>query len=752
MTTRRKFIKTVTVGTVAFSAAGTMKAFEPCSYSPGCPAVPSLPNAPARSPSAGKWSSSFDEGKSSLELSNGVVLMDYNLSFVSEGEAWSISASRDGVPDRFALVDPKGNVQGYWVINNEGNTLEILFYHRSAQNFSGTFTLEGQVRFLKDSFACRTQAGKDENVLNLSCGNTGCAHCDSLFSPESDLLLNFRASSLEISDRQNGTFDVRMSGCIDSAAESSLRITLTENWFRNRYMPYYKSLSLKKEHKVPTGWMSWNTYFDTATAEDNLAEARIGKKYLQPFGCDIWHIESWQEGSDKLPVSKFSNMNLEVNVNQFPEGMKKMAADIRALGFTPGLWVAPFGTGSETFYNGHKGWFLHDKEGRPISCWNGRYTLDPTVPAAREHIRDIFHTAAEDWGYGYFKVDGMSGRNQSYCAHLYERPEIRARFHDPLCPNPFELVLKAIREGIGEDRYLLACQGHSTGPESAYADASRLGADIVHPNRPVEWGGVMNQARCFLNQAFAHNITMICDPDTLLVKDLGIEQARVSATVIALPGQLTFFGDKLNGLDEGRMRILQQTLPAVRVRPVSLYPYFKMLPVWNLGVNNGHLPAYNVVALFNWSDCVQKVSTCCEELGIPSARMETLEFWTGQAGTLEEGGRLEAEVPTRGVRVFALHRSLDCPQWIGSDRHVSMSGVEISSCRWENLCLEMDLDTVAGFPLTEHFHIPGGYRLAGLDCLGAEVSDTLENGHLTVKLEGRKTGKTHLEIAFKLFK
>ena len=513
-------------------------------------------------------------------------------------------------------------------------------------------------------------------------------------------------------------------------------------------MPYYKAITLKPEHKVPTGWMSWNTYFDTATAEDNLSEARIGKKYLQPFGCDIWHIESWQGNSDKLPVSGFYNMNLEVNEKQFPKGMKRLADDIRELGFIPGLWTAPFGTGSVEFYNEHRNWFLHDNEGKPISCWNGRYTLDPTVPEALEHIKNIHRIASKEWGYKYFKVDGMSGRGHSYCAHLYERPEIRACFHDPGCPNPFELCVKAIREGIGEDCYLLACQGHSTGPESTYADASRLGADIVHPNKPVVWPNVMNQARCFMNQSFAHNITMICDPDTLLVKDLPTEEARVSATIIALPGQLTFFGDKLAGLDMDKMKILQQTLPAIRVRPVSLYPYFDMLPVWNLSVNNSKMPEYQVVALFNWTDKESVLSVTTEELGIESAPRDTYEFWTGAAGSMDDGV-LQALVPAHGVRVFSLHKKRDYPQWIGSDRHISMNALEISDYRCEDGTLWMNVNLVGGFPVTQHFRIPDHFNLRKVRCPGARIEETIHDGHLSVTLFSQKTQNVRLELSFR---
>lgn len=744
MTTRRKFIKTVTLGTVAMSASGTMQAFNSVSgntLEEGSAAAGTAPYG------SGAWTGDFDGSSSELVMAGNGCRIEAKLSFTSNGQPWTLTESRDGVRDRYAMVDPNGNVQGYWVVNKNGGRIEILFFHRSAQNFEGVFSLDGKVSFRKGSFACRTHAGGDERVLNLTSGVVDNSHNDSIFSPEDDLLLSFCASSLEIAAEGDGVFSLKMSGRIHKSSESAFRFELTQDWFKHRYMPYYKAISAKPEHKVPTGWMSWNTYFDKATAEDNLAEARIGKKYLQPFGCDIWHIESWQGNSDKLPVSKFYNMNLEVNEKQFPKGMKRLADDIRKLGFIPGLWTAPFGTGSDEFYNAHKDWFLHGKEGKPISCWNGRYTLDPTVPEARDHIREIHRIASREWGYGYFKVDGMSGRNQGYCAHLYERPEIRACFRDPSCPNPFELCLKAIREGIGEDRYLLACQGHSTGPESTYADASRLGADIVHPDMPVVWPNVMNQARCFLNQAFAHNITMICDPDTLLVKDLSVEEARVSATIIALPGQLTFFGDKLAGLDEGRMKILQQTLPAARVRPVSLYPYFDMLPVWNLGVENGKMPGYNVVALFNWSDADAEIAATAGELGIADGPMETLEFWTGRAGRIEDGV-LKAAVPARGVRVFALHRSQGHPQWTGSDRHITMNACEVSGYTWDGKSLSMDIDLVGGFPMTQHFSIPEGFRLSDVRCSGAECSKVLQDGSLALVIESKKTVRAHLELVF----
>jgi len=40
-------------------------------------------------------------------------------------------------------------------------------------------------------------------------------------------------------------------------------------------------------------------------------------------------------------------MNLETSEKKFPKGMKKLADDIRKLGFRQGIWMAPFGTGNK---------------------------------------------------------------------------------------------------------------------------------------------------------------------------------------------------------------------------------------------------------------------------------------------------------------------------------------------------------------------------------------------------------------------
>lgn len=752
MNTRRDFIRKASIGSVAVSSLCGLSVLTNEALAKDKKLQNEEIDQPELiSPDYPEWTVSFDESEATLIMTNGPVSISGQLSFVSGTEKWIVANSRDGVKNRFAFVDPNGNVQGYLVSPRKGSQLQICFYHRTAQAYQGVLSFEGEVSFFDNSFACRSRANEGERVLALSCGTTDSLRNDSLFAPENDTILQFDAAKLNLKDAGSGKYLFLMSGQIGESSEALFSINLENDYFKNRYVPYYHALNRKRCPKAPTGWMSWNTYFDKATAEDNLAEARIGKKYLQPFGCEFWSIESWQGNSPHLPVSDFHNMNLEVDTVKFPKGMKQLADDIREMGFRPGLWTAPFGTGNNEFYKAHRSWFLHDKQGKPISSWNGRYTLDPTVPEAREHLKKIHQIASREWGYEYFKIDGMSGRSQGYCAHLYERPEIKARFHDPDCPNPFELCIKAFREGIGEDRVFLACQGHTSGPEPLYADASRIGADIVHPNQPVKWDNVLNQGRCTINQVFTHNIVMVNDPDTLLVHDLPLEEARVSATIVALPGQLTFFGDKLAGLSDSQMKILQQTLPVADVRPVNLYPYFSMLPIWNLQVRSHLLGEYNVVALFNWGDQTKNISLSTEEIGVRSGINYVLyEFWEQKSyGTMTD--RFAMDVPAHSVRLLTVHPLKEFPQWVSSDRHITQNALELKEYQWqkEYRTLEGKIGLIAPFPLTMCLHIPKGFNLSGAECDGAKCTVAEEqNNILAITFHPENTGDFKFRLKF----
>jgi hypothetical protein len=230
-----------------------------------------------------------------------------------------------------------------------------------------------------------------------------------------------------------------------------------------------------------------------------------------------------------------------------------------------------------------------------------------------------------------------------------------------------------------------------------------------------------------------------------------LEEARVSATIIALPGQLTFFGDKLAGLSGEKMKLLQQTLPVTDVLPVSLYPYFTMLPVWNLGVQNQMLGNYNIVALFNWLDDTQTISFTTGELGIdPDSEYVLYEFWTQKSFSTMRGV-FAMDVPAHSVRLLAVHKKKAIPQWISSDRHIAQAARELKEFEWkkDSRTLEGKIQLIGTFPLTMRLHMPEDYTFSNAECNGAECSVNSEtNNILAVTFKPGKTGDYLFRIKF----
>ena len=323
----------------------------------------------------GRWHVDFSERDASLRLENKALKLsvDGHLAFASEGKSWRVVEARDAATNRLALANPKNTVLGYVSFRGEGDRLSLELYHRAGANFfPGRLTFSGTAILRRESFACRTIPSPGEQVLNFADG-AGDSPCnDSVFAREEDLALRFFSCGTSIRSSGEGTYAVELEADIDDPALATITLEAAPHYYASRWAPGYHPIDRRRCPRAPTGWMSWNTYFDKAGAAENLAEARIGAKYLKPFGLDIWSIESWQGNSLWLPVSNFHNLDLSVYKPQFPEGMKKLADDLRVLGFRPGLWMPLYGTGDKAFHDAHRDLFLHDADGKPIDCWNGR--------------------------------------------------------------------------------------------------------------------------------------------------------------------------------------------------------------------------------------------------------------------------------------------------------------------------------------------------------------------------------------------
>ena len=86
-----------------------------------------------------------------------------------------------------------------------------------------------------------------------------------------------------------------------------------------------------------------------------------------------------------------------------------MASTIKAKGFKPGLWIAPFAADKgSALAKDHPDWIIRTENGRPSNsgnCAKFFYGLDATNPEVVEHARAAVKRAV-GWGYEVLKVRG----------------------------------------------------------------------------------------------------------------------------------------------------------------------------------------------------------------------------------------------------------------------------------------------------------------------------------------------------------
>ena len=154
----------------------------------------------------------------------------------------------------------------------------------------------------------------------------------------------------------------------------------------------------------PAGWCSWYCFGPRVTAQqvrDNLdviAKQIPGLKYIQ---IDDGYQPAMGDWLETGPA--------------FGGNVQSVLKEIRARGFEPAIWVAPFIAEEEShLFKAHPDWFVKDAEGNPLRAdkvtfggWRRGpwYAVDGTHPDAQAHLETVFRTMRQEWGCTYFKLD-----------------------------------------------------------------------------------------------------------------------------------------------------------------------------------------------------------------------------------------------------------------------------------------------------------------------------------------------------------
>ena len=454
---------------------------------------------------------------------------------------------------------------------------------------------------------------------------------------------------------------------------------------------------------VPAGWCSWYHFFQKVTSQDILRNLEACQTLRPSLPLDLVQIDDGFESQvgDWLTFS-----------DRFPEGVAPLASSIKAAGFTPGLWLAPFITHPRSSLKAqHPGWLLRNRLGLPVNAgflWNTfPSALDLTNPEALEYVRNVVHTAVYEWGFPFLKLDFLFAA--ALPGRFKDRTKTRAQV--------LRMGLKAIREAAGPDTFLLGC-GCPLGTAVGLVDAMRISEDVdvrwepsylnmkplfrSEPTMPSARSATHNT----LVRAALHRHWWINDPDCLLLRT-GTEftQAEVEtqATLIALTGGSLMLSDDLPDLPPERLRLAESLLPLIAKRPFVLDWFDQHNPA-HLQVNlDGPAGPWSLVALFNWGDHPKDLDFRLVDFYLDREKAYLARsFWDGQPYlvTLKQGWANPAlpgdlvfkAVPPHGVVLLALRQlKKDIPQYLGSSLHISQ-GMELADWQVNSSGLSLRLE------------------------------------------------------------
>jgi alpha-galactosidase len=338
----------------------------------------------------------------------------------------------------------------------------------------------------------------------------------------------------------------------DPDVESSLR-----RW--SKMCAKASPLAPRIPSKRITGWCSWYNLYAAITEENLLKHLEGARRFRDTHAAplDIFLIDDGftPEMGDWLDVKP-----------QFPRGMPPLLSDIRAAGFTPGLWIAPFMVGNQSkLYAEHPDWVVQDRNtGGPLVQmhfygefrWHKRseeyYILDITHPEAEAYIRQVFKTWTNEWGAGYFKTDFMF--------FGAEHGPDRAMWHQPGLSRIeiWRRMAGVIRAEIGEALWL-GC-GFPLWAATGLVDAVRIGRDVG-----VKWSGEQSAESLLRGQTtrnHASGILWQADPDCILLRDryheLTDQQVHALALFAGLAGGVFMTSDSLDTLSDERARLFER--------------------------------------------------------------------------------------------------------------------------------------------------------------------------------------------------
>ena len=316
-------------------------------------------------------------------------------------------------------------------------------------------------------------------------------------------------------------------------------------------------------------WCSWYSYYRGVTLQNMLDNAHASRDGALPF--DVFQLDDGFQadlGDWTLPSGHFGG-----HARDLPVGLGE-------LGFTAGIWLAPFLAGPESeLFRTHPEWTLKGEDGLPLPIghnWGGPYYgLDTTHPEVLAWLRDLAREVV-GWGYTYLKLDFLFAGAMPGVRHDQSKTRAEA----------YRMGLAALREGAGDETFLLLC-GAPLASSIGVADAMRTGPDVAplwdDESRRVWLGdatgpAARNAVHTALSRWYQHAWYQP-DPDVMIARRelslLGSAERHTLLGLLDVVGGLRASSDPIDMLDDEGLTLLRRALEiSTPDRPCTLAQSF----------------------------------------------------------------------------------------------------------------------------------------------------------------------------------
>jgi len=518
----------------------------------------------------------------------------------------------------------------------------------------------------------------------------------------------------------------------------------------------------------PSVYCTW--YHAGASNQQRIAEnTRFAAEHLKPFGLGVMQIDDkWQailpkgfrhEGRIQTtgPIKVFVDSNAN-----YPDGMAHTAKMIASHGMVPGIWFMPFaGNYRNPYFDPDI--FAKNPDGTPFhdGRWSGT-CLDLSHPKARafvaKRVKRIY-----DWGYRYFKLDGMHTGAPSH--NIYVHKEYRndtfpdSRLHDPGTTHveAYRKGLQIVRENA-PDAFILGCNVSqnmiSMGPAFGLIDAMRIGPDNGSAGGGnfggVKVGAWHGSTLYFLNGRVWHN-----DPDPVYVRAGNpLPMARLMCSWVAVSGSMLTTSYQFSELPPERLDLLKRTMPGHGLlgRPADLFETDQPR-IWLLTDTRRDVRR-DVIGLFNWNaNEPVEISYDMGKLGLdPKATYRAFDFWENKFVDSIRA-TLKQTLPGGSCRVLAVRPAADHPQLLSTSRHIAQCMVDVLQEHWDASAktLSGKSEVVAGDPYELRIALPGGGSWKVKDATAGELPLTIDESGtagVRVRFTPEATGTVDWRIRF----